>query len=94
MTKLSLTEAFNKAYGVNFLMNPNFMTPTHEEFRSDSNYHYEVASGEWVTGKIYGVTIVTVDGKKTDLSKGIFESMEEVNDYILGLNKPTNGNEK
>ena len=69
----------------------NFMTPNLQEYRKKDNLIIEISSGKGIWNDIiWGVTVLKVDNhnknpEKTDLNRGGFTSMREVDAYIEGL---------
>jgi hypothetical protein len=76
---MTAQQAINKAYN----NQNNFMTPYVIEYGITGDYAYELASGAGFSGNtIYGVSVVTREGERTDESEGGFSSAQAARDYI------------
>ena len=63
----------------------NFITPYVIRYGQAGHYYYELSAGTWVHNtKIFGVTVKTIDGGDTELSK-MCDSLEEAETYITEL---------
>jgi hypothetical protein len=73
-------QAINKAYN----NQKNFMTPYVIEYGITGEYAYELASGAGFApcSTMYGVSVVTREGERTDESEGGFSSEQAARDYI------------
>jgi len=80
MTRQEIDRIFRKTFN----NKTNFITPYIVTRGKKKNYLYELSWGESIFDsmkKIYGVTILTLDGETTDLSEGGF-TQEEAYKYI------------
>ena len=69
----------------------NFMTPRIHRRGAAGDYFYELSSGSWINGRIYGVTVLTRAGERCrDLNKR-FDTAEEAEAHIASLKSSTTG---
>ncbi len=72
----------DQAFKLAFNGEPNFMTPEIIEIGSTPHHHYEISRGDGLFGgDLFGVTILTLNGERTDLSKS-FDNLDEARRYI------------
>ncbi len=76
---MTANQAFRKAFG----SDANFMTPRIMERGSTASHHWELSTGEGIFGgELFGVTVLTLDGERTnDLSQS-FSSETEARTFI------------
>jgi len=84
MTNTEIKDTFNRAYNGE----TNFMTPNVIKYGKRGKYIYELSDGDAFmrSGRIYGVTVLTTDGEKTDMGSS-FQSKQEAEDYIDQINE-------
>jgi len=63
----------------------NFMTPDPIKYGKKGNYLYELSKGDFMGKTMYGVTVITTEGEKTELSAGGFETLEQCKTFIKDL---------
>ena len=65
---------------------PNFITPNVEAYGFAGRYAYEISSGRAIfgDGKIYGVSVLTETGERTDKGQS-FRTRKEADDYVREL---------
>lgn len=64
----------------------NFMTPEVLRYGKKGDLFYELSAGTGMHGeRIYGVTVITTKGERTDLSKGGFDDVLKAEKYITSL---------
>jgi hypothetical protein len=65
--------------------NKHLLTPDIERYGKAGNYYYELSSGDGIQKeKIYGVTVLTIGGEKTDLNS-FFSTLEKAERFIKSL---------
>lgn len=69
---------------------PNLMTPEILRYGKKGDLIYELSRGSGIKPGtlMFGVSVLTKDGKRTDLSEGGFSTLEEAEDYIATLKDP------
>ena len=78
---MNARKVFAETYGDS----PNFMTPMVMEYGATTEHVYELSRGEGILGgSLFGVTILTHDGERTELSKS-FDTLEEATEYIAKI---------
>lgn len=83
MTNTEIKDTFDRVYNGE----KNFMTPNVLRYGKRGKYIYELSDGKAFMreGRIYGVTVLTADGEKTELGHN-FDNKHEAEDYIKSLN--------
>ena len=79
--------AADQIFDIAFDGSPNFMTPDVLErgFAGDENaYAFELSSGDGIFGPIFGVTLLSRQGERTELSQS-FGSELEARVYLLNI---------
>jgi len=66
------------------LKGKNFMTPDIIKYGESGTYIYELSEGRFMDTKMYGVTVLTRRGERTELDK-CFSDLEEAKTYIETL---------
>jgi len=83
MSNTEIKDAFDRVYNGE----KNFMTPNVIRYGKRGKYIYELSDGDAFmrSGRIYGVTVLTTGGEKTELGSN-FQSKQEAEDYIKQMN--------
>ena len=88
MTTDQVRQIFNRTFNGN----RNFMTPVFIRYGRRGDFLYELSTNEArdhdVFGRIYGVTVLTVEGEKTTLNE-CFDTLEGAENYIASLSTIT-----
>jgi len=66
------------------LKGKNFMTPDIIKYGESGAYIYELSEGRFMNSKMYGVTVLTRRGERTELDNSFFD-LEEAKAYIETL---------
>lgn len=86
-----MTEAgIGRVFFQTFKGGRNFMTPDVQELGEAGEFIYEISSGDvldpgYPRDRVYGVTVLTKDGKRTNRSLGGFASLEGAKAYAETL---------
>lgn len=62
----------------------NFITPEVIGYGKRNGYIYEISKGEFMKKDMFGLTVLTVDGNKTDKNNS-FDSREELKEAINNI---------
>ena len=62
----------------------NFITPNVIEYGRAGVFVYELSTGRFMSANLYGVTVLTLNGEKTERSRCL-HSMTDAREYILTL---------
>ncbi len=77
--------AIRQKFGQTYKGSKNFMTPDVVRYGKKGIYIYEISKGDWMGDDIFGLTVLTLEGDKTDGANGCHNSMEEVEAAIQNL---------
>ncbi len=79
---MTANQAFRKAFG----STANFMTPGVMERGSTASHHWELSTGEGIFGgELFGVTVLTLDGERTNGLSQSFSSETEARQHIYSI---------
>lgn len=80
MNSKDIKNIFEKTYKTK-----NFMTPDIVKYRINKGYIAEFSKGKGIGGRdIFGCTILTVSGDKTELNE-CFDTLEDAENYFKNL---------
>lgn len=83
MTEVTKSDA-DRVFNETFNGEPNFMTPNIIRRGKQGNYFYELSRGTFMEDTLFGVTVLTLEGERTDLSD-CFQSRDQAEAHIKRL---------
>ena len=79
---MTATQAFRQQFGDS----PNVMTPTVLEHGTTTRHHWELSTGDGIFGgQLFGVTVLTLDGERTEGLSQSWSTETEAREFITTL---------